>query len=160
MGINYNYSKEDLEESSKIKEEAMNIKAPKFYLNKEFPNYYNISLEDILQNLLKSNYDLLENKEITSSLSKQFKLLYKKNSDISNNSKDIINNINNNNLNEIKENIINNNENKINLKEFSFSQGGIEENKKSEKNWENEPNNIKGNNNVEDIKLFTFNNFI
>ena len=157
MGINYNYSKEDLEESSKIKEETMNIKAPKFYLNKEFPNYYNISLEDILQNLLKSNYDLLENKEITSSLSKQFKLLYKKNSDISNNSKDIINNINNNNLNEIKENIINNNENKINLKEFSFSQGGIEENKKSEKNWENEPNNIKGNN-ILDLKLSLLNN--
>ena len=71
MGMNYNYSKDDSEETTKIKEESLNIKGPEFYLNKEFPNYYNISLEEVLQNLLKSKYDLLENKELTSSLSKR-----------------------------------------------------------------------------------------
>jgi len=84
MGINYNYSKDESEESAKIKEEAINIKAPKFYLNQEFPNYYNIPLEEVLKNLLKSKYDLLENKESNSSLSNQFKLLYKKQSDKNN----------------------------------------------------------------------------
>ena len=80
MGINYNYSKDDSEETTKMKEEAINIKAPKFYLNQEFPNYYNIPLEEVLKTLLKSKYDLLENKESNSSLSNQFKLLYQKKS--------------------------------------------------------------------------------
>ena len=84
MGINYNYSKDESEESAKMKEETINIKAPKFYLNQEFPNYYNIPLEEVLKNLLKSKYDLLENKESNSSLSNQFKLLYKKQSDKNN----------------------------------------------------------------------------
>ena len=119
MGINYNYSKDDSEETTKIKEESLNIKGPEFYLNKEFPNYYNISLEEVLQNLLKSKYDLLENKELTSSLSKQFKLLYQQKSEKSNNTKSINNNINN-------------------TKEFSFSQIEFNEDKKSENdNMEN-----------------------
>ena len=80
MGINYNYSKDVSEETTKMKEEVINIKAPKFYLNQEFPNYYNIPLEEVLKNLLKSKYDLLENKESNSSLSNQFKLLYQKKS--------------------------------------------------------------------------------
>ena len=80
MGINYNYSKDVSEKTTKMKEEAINIKAPKFYLNQEFPNYYNIPLEEVLKTLLKSKYDLLENKESNSSLSNQFKLLYQKKS--------------------------------------------------------------------------------
>ena len=83
MGINYSYSNEPEEyEKPVIIENKIdnNIKAPKFYLNKEFPNYYNLSMEEVLQSLLKCNYDLLENQEITSSISKQFKLLYLKNS--------------------------------------------------------------------------------
>ena len=80
MGINYNYSKDVSEETTKMKEEVINIKAPKFYLNQEFPNYYNIPLEEVLKTLLKSKYDLLENKESNSSLSNQFKLLYQKKS--------------------------------------------------------------------------------
>ena len=80
MGINYNYSKDVPEETTKMKEEVINIKAPKFYLNQEFPNYYNIPLEEVLKTLLKSKYDLLENKESNSSLSNQFKLLYQKKS--------------------------------------------------------------------------------
>ena len=130
MGINYNYSKDDSEESAKIKEEVIDIKAPKFYLNKEFPNYYNISLEEVLQNLLKSKYDLLENKELTSSLSQQFKLLYQQKSEISNNQKSINNNNNNNNFN--------------NTKEFSFSNIEFNEDKKSENN--NIDNNVDNNN--------------
>ena len=130
MGINYNYSKDDSEESAKIKEEVIDIKAPKFYLNKEFPNYYNISLEEVLQNLLKSKYNLLENKELTSSLSQQFKLLYMQKSEISNNQKSINNNNNNNNFN--------------NTKEFSFSNIEFNEDKKSENN--NIDNNVDNNN--------------
>ena len=155
MGIIYNYSKDDVEESKTIIEEQINIKAPKFYLNKEFPNYYNISLEDVIQNLLKSKYDIIDNKEYTSSLSKQFKLLYKKNGDISNNFKDI-NNINNINIKEIKENEnIINNEININNKEFSFSKGGFEEEQKKENDIDNKSriNHNTNNNNILDLHL-------
>ena len=132
MGISYNYSKDELEESNKIKEETINIKGPKFYLNKDFPNYYNISLEDVLQNLLKSNYDLLENKKYNPSLSKQFKLLYQQKSD---------NNINNN------------------SNEFSFSKIQFSEDKKPEKNSDNDiQNNNNDINNTVDLKLDLLNN--
>ena len=129
MGINYNYSKDDQEETTKIKEETINITGPKFYLNKDFPNYYNISLEDMLKNLLTSKYDLLENPEYTSSLSKKFKLLCEKKSD---------NNINNNN-------------------EFSFSKAEFKGEQKPEKNTDN--NMQKNNNNIKlDLKLDLLNN--
>ena len=144
MGINYNYSKDDSEETTKIKEESLNIKGPEFYLNKEFPNYYNISLEEVLQNLLKSKYDLLENKELTSSLSKQFKLLYQQKSEKSNNTKSI----NNNNIN--------------NTKEFSFSQIEFNEDKKSENNNMENNNDINIQNNKDEnndlLKLDLLNN--
>ena len=78
MGINYNYSEENTEKDTKIK---LVPKGPTFYLNKEFPNCNNISLKEVLQNLLKSKYDLLENNQITASLSKQCKLLYQKKTD-------------------------------------------------------------------------------
>ena len=78
MGINYNYQEENPEKDTKI---IIEPKGPTFYLNKEFPNCNNISLKEVLQNLLKSKYDLLENNQITASLSRQFKLLYQKNND-------------------------------------------------------------------------------
>ena len=78
MGINYNFSEDNSVKESKIEIET---KGPTFYLNKEFPNCNNISIKEVLQNLLKSKYDILENNQITASLSKQFKLLYQKKPD-------------------------------------------------------------------------------
>ena len=141
MGIIYNYSNNNLEEQSKIKEENEVAKAPKFYLNKEFPNYYNIPLEEVLKNLLKSKYDLLENNELTSSISKQFKLLYKQNS---NSSKDI----KNIKLNENE--IITSNEKYIN--DFSFSQVKPDEEINSEKNFDIKEGDNTNNKNIIDIQ--------
>jgi hypothetical protein len=56
MGTIYNYSKEDEEEETKIKEELSNIKGPSFYLNKEFPNYKKIPLFFGKTNLFVSKY--------------------------------------------------------------------------------------------------------
>ena len=136
MGIIYNYSDDNVEQETKIKEELCNKKGPSFYLNKDFPNYKKIPLEDVIQNLLKSKYDLLENNQLTASLSKQFKLLYQQKSDINSNNnisdfsfskidfdekKNTKNNIqinidkeqdsNNKNINEIKLALLNNNDN-------------------------------------------------
>ena len=128
MGIIFNYSKNDYEEPKNTKEEICNKKGPSFFLNKEFPNYKKIPLEEVLNNLLKSKYDLLENNQLTASLSKQFKLLYQQKSDINNNIKDFsfsqieydedkntkkdkieINVTQNNNINDLKMALLNNN---------------------------------------------------
>ena len=128
MGIIYNYSKENEEEETKIKEELSNVKGPSFYLNKEFPNYKKIPLEDIIQNLLKSKYDLLENNQLTASLSKQFKLLYQQKSDINSNN---------------------------NIKDFSFSQIELDENKNTENNIQ--INIEQDNKNINELKLALLN---
>ena len=120
MGINYNYPEENTEKDTKI---IIEPKGPTFYLNKEFPNYNNISLKEVLQNLLKSKYDLLENNQITASLSRQFKLLYQKNNDnefsfshaeFEENNKTDKEQGNNNNINNNQNQLaLNNNNNKI-----------------------------------------------
>ena len=154
MGINYNYSKDVSEETTKMKEEVINIKAPKFYLNQEFPNYYNIPLEEVLKTLLKSKYDLLENKESNSSLSNQFKLLYQKKS-INNNEfsfsnmefnedKKSQNNIDNN----IQMNDKYNNNNNLELK-LDLLNKTNDNNQKEEKKIIEEKNDNNVNNNID-----------
>ena len=91
MGIYFNYSNDNNLENLNDKEENIEINAPEFYLNKKFPNYYNLTIEEVIQNFLKSKYDLLENKQLTTSLSKEFKLLFSVNSKLSNNSQEKIN---------------------------------------------------------------------
>jgi calcium-dependent protein kinase len=141
MGIIFNYSKNDYEEPKNTKEEICNKKGPSFFLNKEFPNYKKIPLEEVLNNLLKSKYDLLENNELTSSISKQFKLLYKQNS---NSSKDI----KNIKLNENE--IITSNEKYIN--DFSFSQVKPDEEINSENNFDIKEGDNTNNKNIIDIQ--------
>ena len=134
MGIFYNYSKDNAEQDTKIKEELSNKKGPSFYLNKDFPNYKKIPLEDVIQNLLNSKYDLLENNQLTESLSKQFKLLYQQKSDINSN-------INSNN----------------NINDFSFSKIDFDENKNSKNNFQinldKKQDDKNDNNNINEIKL-------
>ena len=91
MGIYFNYSNDNNLDNSNDKEENIEINAPEFYLNKKFPNHFNLALEEVIQNFLKSKYDLLENKQLTTSLSKEFKLLFSVNSKLSNNSQEKIN---------------------------------------------------------------------
>ena len=131
MGIIFNYSKNDYEEPKNTKEEICNKKGPSFFLNKEFPNYKKIPLEEVLNNLLKSKYDLLENNQLTASLSKQFKLLYQQKSDINNN-----------------------------IKDFSFSQIEYDEDKntKKDKIEINVTQNKQNNNNINDLKMALLNN--
>ena len=128
MGIIFNYSKNDYEEPKNTKEEICNKKGPSFFLNKEFPNYKKIPLEEVLNNLLKSKYDLLENNQLTASLSKQFKLLYQQKSDINNN-----------------------------IKDFSFSQIEYDEDKNTKKD-KIEINVAQNNNNINDLKMALLNN--
>ena len=128
MGIIFNYSKNDYEEPKNTKEEICNKKGPSFFLNKEFPNYKKIPLEEVLNNLLKSKYDLLENNQLTASLSKQFKLLYQQKSDINNN-----------------------------IKDFSFSQIEYDEDKNAKKD-KIEINVTQNNNNINDLKMALLNN--
>ena len=128
MGIIFNYSKNDYEEPKNTKEEICNKKGPSFFLNKEFPNYKKIPLEEVLNNLLKSKYDLLENNQLTASLSKQFKLLYQQKSDINNN-----------------------------IKDFSFSQIEYDEDKNTKKD-KIEINVTQNNNNINDLKIALLNN--
>ena len=128
MGIIFNYSKNDYEEPKNTKEEICNKKGPSFFLNKEFPNYKKIPLEEVLNNLLKSKYDLLENNQLTASLSKQFKLLYQQKSDINNN-----------------------------IKDFSFSQIEYDEDKNTKKD-KIEINVTQNNNNINDLKMALLNN--
>ncbi len=128
MGIIFNYSKNDYEEPKNTKEEICNKKGPSFFLNKEFPNYKKIPLEEVLNNLLKSKYDLLENNQLTASLSKQFKLLYQQKSDINNN-----------------------------IKDFSFSQIEYDEDKNTKKD-KIEINVTQNNNNINDLKMDLLNN--
>ena len=128
MGIIFNYSKNDYEETKNTKEEICNKKGPSFFLNKEFPNYKKIPLEEVLNNLLKSKYDLLENNQLTASLSKQFKLLYQQKSDINNN-----------------------------IKDFSFSQIEYDEDKNTKKD-KIEINVTQNNNNINDLKMALLNN--
>ena len=128
MGIIFNYSKNDYEEPKNTKEEICNKKGPSFFLNKEFPNYKKIPLEEVLNNLLKSKYDLLENNQLTASLSKQFKLLYQQKSDINNN-----------------------------IKDFSFSQIEYDEDKNKKKD-NFEINVTQNNNNINDLKMALLNN--
>ena len=139
MGIFYNYSKDNAEQDTKIKEELSNKKGPSFYLNKDFPNYKKIPLEDVIQNLLNSKYDLLENNQLTESLSKQFKLLYQQKSDINSN-------INSNN----------------NINDFSFSKIDFDENKNSKNNFQinldKKQDDKNDNNNINEIKLALLNN--
>ena len=90
MGNNFNYSNDNFDNSINKSESEEGI-APEFYLNKNFPNHYNLSIEEVIQNILKSKYDLLENKQLTASLSKEFKLLFSINSILSNNSLEKIN---------------------------------------------------------------------
>ena len=127
MGIIFNYSKNDYEEPKNTKEEICNKKGPSFFLNKEFPNYKKIPLEEVLNNLLKSKYDLLENNQLTASLSKQFKLLYQQKSDINNN-----------------------------IKDFSFSQIEYDEDKNTKKD-KIEINVTQNNNNINDLKMALLN---
>ena len=91
MGIYFNYSNDNNLDNSNDKEENIEINAPEFYLNKKFPNHYNLTIEEVIQNFIKSKYDLLENKQLTTSLSKEFKLLFSVNSKLSNNSQEKIN---------------------------------------------------------------------
>ena len=128
MGIIFNYSKNDYEEPKNTKEEICNKKGPSFFLNKEFPNYKKIPLEEVLNNLLKSKYDLLENNQLTASLSKQFKMLYQQKSDINNN-----------------------------IKDFSFSQIEYDEDKNTKKD-KIEINVTQNNNNINDLKMALLNN--
>ena len=128
MGIIFNYSKNDYEEPKNTKEEICNKKGPSFFLNKEFPNYKKIPLEEVLNNLLKSKYDLLENNQLTASLSKQFKLLYQQKSDINNN-----------------------------IKDFSFSKIEYDEDKNTKKD-KIEINVTQNNNNINDLKMALLNN--
>ena len=85
MEIEYNYTNNNFNNNSEINSENLVNLAPNFYLNKCFPNHYNLSIEDVIQNFLKSKYDLLENKQLTTSLSKEFNLLFSSNSKLSNN---------------------------------------------------------------------------
>ena len=157
MGIIYNYLKGNEEQETKIKEELINKTGPPFYLNKDFPNYKKIPLEDVIQNLLNSKYDLLENNQLTASLSKQFKLLYQQKSDINSNNNindfsfskiDFDENINsknniqinidkktNNHINEIKLTLLNNNSNKSLVKEIYKEQDKNININKSDKNF-------------------------
>jgi len=128
MGIIFNYFKNDYEEPKNTKEEICNKKGPSFFLNKEFPNYKKIPLEEVLNNLLKSKYDLLENNQLTASLSKQFKMLYQQKSDINNN-----------------------------IKDFSFSQIEYDEDKNTKKD-KIEINVTQNNNNINDLKMALLNN--
>ena len=98
MGTAYNYSNNDFNNSD-IKTKNIEKTAPEFYLNKSFPNHYNLSIEEVIQNFLKSKYDLLDNKQLTTSLSKEFKLLFSMNDKLSDNSIDKMN------RHEIEENI-------------------------------------------------------
>ena len=133
MGIIYNYSDDNVEQETKIKEELCNKKGPSFYLNKDFPNYKKIPLEDVIQNLLKSKYDLLENNQLTASLSKQFKLLYQQKSDINSNN---------------------------NISDFSFSKIDFDENNNTKNNIQININKEQDSNNknINEIKLALLNN--
>ena len=100
MGISFNYSMNNNFNNSDINiKENIEKLAPEFYLNKKFPNHFNLSIEEVIQNFLKSKYDLLENKQLTQSLSKEFNLLFSVNSKLSNNSHEKLN------KREIEENI-------------------------------------------------------
>ena len=82
MGIYYDYKKDEFKND--INEDNLEKSAPEFYLNKTFPNQNNLSIEDVIQKFLKSKYDLLENKQLTTSLSKEFNLLLSANNKQSN----------------------------------------------------------------------------
>ena len=82
MGIYYDYKKDEFKND--INEDNSEKSAPEFYLNKKFPNQNNLSIEDVIQKFLKSKYDLLENKQLTTSLSKEFNLLLSANNKQSN----------------------------------------------------------------------------
>ena len=82
MGVYYDYKKDEFKND--INEDNSEKSAPEFYLNKKFPNQNNLSIEDVIQKFLKSKYDLLENKQLTTSLSKEFNLLLSANNKQSN----------------------------------------------------------------------------
>ena len=90
MGIYYDYKKDEFKND--INEDNLEKSAPEFYLNKKFPNQNNLSIEDVIQKFLKSKYDLLENKQLTTSLSKEFNLLLSANNKQSNNTNEKTNN--------------------------------------------------------------------
>ena len=110
MGNSFNYSMNNNLNNSDIKD-SKKKPAPAFYLSKKFPNYYNLTIEEVIQNFLKSKYDLLENKQLTQSLSKEFNLLLSASNKSSNNSIEKLN------KREIEENIqkcLNSSNNKLN----------------------------------------------
>ena len=72
MGNNYNNNTNNDLNNSDNKMVNSSKSAPEFYLNKNFPNHYNLSIEELIKNFLKSKYDLLDNKKLTTSLSKEF----------------------------------------------------------------------------------------
>ena len=90
MGIYYDYKKDEFKND--INEDNSEKSAPEFYLNKKFPNQNNLSIEDVIQKFLKSKYDLLENKQLTTSLSKEFNLLLSANNKQSNSTNEKTNN--------------------------------------------------------------------
>jgi hypothetical protein len=90
MGIYYDYKKDEFKND--INEDNLEKLAPEFYLNKKFPNQNNLSIEDVIQKFLKSKYDLLENKQLTTSLSKEFNLLLSANNKQSNSTNEKTNN--------------------------------------------------------------------
>ena len=90
MGIYYDYKKDEFKND--INEDNLEKSAPEFYLNKTFPNQNNLSIEDVIQKFLKSKYDLLENKQLTTSLSKEFNLLLSANNKQSNSTNEKTNN--------------------------------------------------------------------
>ena len=90
MGIYYDYKKEEFKND--INKDNLEKSAPEFYLNKKFPNQNNLSIEDVIKKFLGSKYDLLENKQLTTSLSKEFNLLLSANNKQSNSTKEKTNN--------------------------------------------------------------------
>jgi hypothetical protein len=90
MGIYYDYKKDEFKND--INEDNLEKSAPEFYLNKKFPNQNNLSIKDVIQKFLKSKYDLLENKQLTTSLSKEFNLLLSPNNKQSNSTDEKTNN--------------------------------------------------------------------
>ena len=90
MGIYYDYKKDEFKND--INEDNLEKTAPEFYLNKKFPNHNNLSIEDVIQKFLKSKYDLLENKQLTTSLSKEFNLLLSANNKQTNSTNEKANN--------------------------------------------------------------------
>ena len=90
MGIYYDYKKDEFKND--INEDNLEKSAPEFYLNKKFPNQNNLSIEDVIKKFLGSKYDLLENKQLTTSLSKEFNLLLSANNKQSNSTNEKTNN--------------------------------------------------------------------